>query len=351
IFEDALENKENSGGFSHDTMEILYLYPWLKIFLSLISIPAFTYRVANLVSKHFSGLLKTESPDALVRVCFDQGLNVQYLDKEALKINAVVHDFKMYFTNFLENTVSFKSPDWKLVNRVIKNGYVYLKKPDLARIIEEKVKEKIVEVNKWKKNKELLDKITKDPFLKLFYEEMLEKCKTKVSSFNTGGINLPVDDSSFPPCINYILDKNSKGQNLTHTERLFMTYFLLTIGKTVEDVLNLFKIQPDFNEKIARYQVEFAAGLHGKKTTYKPHNCMKLASLNICMKDDKNYTNRQCTDPRFSFKNPLQIYKRIIKEKEYLATREAAREREKGSGENLPAGSMEGGGKEGKSNS
>nr|MDO8109405.1 hypothetical protein [Candidatus Sigynarchaeota archaeon] len=314
ILADAMDNKEESKALAHDSDEIIYLYPWLRIILAFMNMPRVTYKIANLLSKHFSAMLAKEDETTLLLVAQDQGINVDRIpDDKAMAISTVSFQFRLPFLDYLQIAAKFKSPAWKLVNRLLKNGSVYLRKQDLARMIEELIKTKISEANPALKDESLKKSFMDDPLLKPFFEGLMNVAKEKTSAGSGSTDSLPVDDSAFPPCINAILDKNSKGINLAHSERLFLVYFLLTIGKTVEEVLDLFRNQPDYNEKISRYQVEFAAGMHGKKTNYKPHNCVTLESINICKKADPEFGSKWCVEPKYPFKNPLTFYRRSSK--------------------------------------
>ena len=48
--------------------------------------------------------------------------------------------------------------------------------------------------------------------------------------------------------------------------RFAMAAFLLDIGIGEDDLLRMFKAFTDFDERLARYQVEHIAGKHGSKT-------------------------------------------------------------------------------------
>lgn len=325
VFSDALDGKERTSALGHDSEESMFLYPWLRIILLHLNMPRVTFKVANLVSKHYGTLLATEDEGTLVRIASDQGFTVQQArEREVMMLGTVPHPFTIPFVDYLKVAVAFKAAPWKLVNRPVDKGLVYLRKHDLARMVEEVLKVKINEIHRAQARDALDGTITSDPMVAGLMEQLRTMSSEKLVASAGNFDGLPVDDSSFPPCINGILDKNAKGINLTHVERLFLVYFLLTIGKPVEEVLDLFRIQPDFNEKIARYQVEFAAGKRGKGTAYKPHNCATLESLNICMKADPRFTSKQCTEPKFPFKNPLTCYRRLVKYKEWMATRDAA---------------------------
>ena len=115
-----------------------------------------------------------------------------------------------------------------------------------------------------------------------------------------------------------ILSKIKDGQNLIHIERLVITFFLHALEYPVEEIINLFSTSPDFDEKIARYQVE-----HSKKRGYLPHSCASLKSLNLCLaaayKDElclKGYHSKKFDEERI-IAHPL-AYLRI---KQYRKTK------------------------------
>lgn len=311
IIADAIDNKEETKSLAYDSDDAIYLYPWIRIILAFMKMPRVTYKVANLLSKHFSKLLINEYESTLVDIARDQGITItQVPGTQAITINTVSFPFRLPVLEYLKIAAKFKSPAWKLVNRFLQGGNVFLRKHDIARMIEELVKNKVADVNPALNDDALKNAFMTEPPLKVFFEGLVSITKEKIATTGSTDETLPIDDNAFPPCINAILDKNAKGVNLTHSERLFLVYFLLTIGKTVEEVLELFRNQPDYNEKISRYQVEFAAGKHGKQTQYKPHNCMTLESLSICKKADPIFGSKKCTEPKTPFKNPLTFYRR-----------------------------------------
>nr|MDO8116036.1 hypothetical protein [Candidatus Sigynarchaeota archaeon] len=316
LVSDALENKETTESLRPDSEVTLYLYPWLRIILSIMGIPRLVYKVANLVSKHYGIQLDREDPLSLRMVALDQGFKVDAVPKEEIPAyKTVSFPFKIQFLDYLTFVSKFKAPPWKLVNRLLTKGQVYLRSHDIARMIEEHLKEKTMEITKIPIDDGFKKAIDADPLVKPFIDRLVATTNEKLEAAGMSGTEFsgPVDDSAFPPCINFIIDKNQKGVNLAHTERLFFVFFLLTIGKTTGEVVDLFRNQPDFNEKITVYQVEFAAGKQGKKTQYKPHNCMTLQSLGICKKDDPAFGSEFCASPKFPFKNPLTFYNRMVK--------------------------------------
>ena len=59
----------------------------------------------------------------------------------------------------------------------------------------------------------------------------------------------------YPPCIRTMMNEIKAGRNITHSARFALAAFLLNIGLSVEEVLEIFKLSPDYRDDIARYQV------------------------------------------------------------------------------------------------
>jgi DNA primase large subunit len=87
----------------------------------------------------------------------------------------------------------------------------------------------------------------------------------------------------------------------SHKELFTIAAFLVNRGYTTEQILAMLAERPDFNEKIARYQVEHIAGERGSRTKYKPPSCQTMRSLGLCIEG-----GRLC--PKW-IKNPLEYRK------------------------------------------
>ncbi|OLS13395.1 MAG: DNA primase, large subunit [Promethearchaeota archaeon CR_4] len=82
----------------------------------------------------------------------------------------------------------------------------------------------------------------------------------------------------------------------------------------MEEVLDIYRNSPDFNDKIARYQIEHAAGEKGRGTKYRAHSCGKLKSYQLCYANDPTYGHRWCanTDPeKKPITSPLGFVRRM----------------------------------------
>jgi len=193
--------------------------------------------------------------------------------------------FKLNIIHYLKLTENFHNPEWKLVNRIVGNGYVFLKDREVIRLIREGSYRSIIQ------------RITSfpPPVLSKDLQGIVEEAKKISPALKIERrISTP---SQFPPCIERILDKIETGANLSHFERFFLTTYLLSIGWEIEKIVNLFSKMPDFKENITRYQVEHIAGLRGGRIKYYVPSCKLLASHGLCL------SNEGCGN----IKNPLRF--------------------------------------------
>jgi DNA primase large subunit len=180
--------------------------------------------------------------------------------------------FKMYYFDYLMNIPSPEiSSSWKLHNKLVQKGYVYLNKYELIRVIAQTM------INELKHH-------SKD------YSEYFDI--PEVDDFEPVSIN----ERAFPPCVKILITKADKGIFLTHSERLIIANFLNIIKYPINEIVNIFKNQSDFNRRTSFYFINYS-----RKNKNKPHNCSKILSLGkICKKD------KFCE--RWSLKNPLGYY-------------------------------------------
>ena len=252
------------------------------------------------------------------------GLNLRYEPEKAARIpyayskGTIIYiylPYRIHFYDYLKHTKRLiGNPSWKLTNQFLKKGYVYLERRRVARIIEEALAERILShlvpldevpdvirglVNELAKRlEEKRGRIVREIIESGgFTHEKSVGLRELAEEF--GGI---VDVDLFPPCMKIIYEKALRGEHLSHHERFAIATFLLNIGMDVDSVVNVFRNMPDFNERIARYQVEHLAGLRGSRKKYLPYSCSTMRTMGICVED--------C-----GVKNPLVYYWRQIRRK------------------------------------
>ncbi|MEM4976597.1 MAG: hypothetical protein QXT64_04660 [Desulfurococcaceae archaeon] len=99
------------------------------------------------------------------------------------------------------------------------------------------------------------------------------------------------------PCMKKLLEDCRNGINLSHNARVALTAYLLNIGFSVDEVVEVFRTQPDFNERVTRYQVNYIASYDGEGKPLIPYSCAKMKEMGLCVRDcgTKNPLNHNKT--------------------------------------------------------
>ena len=252
-------------------------YPVTFIILSLINDPMLARIYAVAEAKRVSSLLESEPLNKVLQIIVSTNNKWdirQILINNSLKLG-------IHFTDYLENLPEYSSK-WKLSNRVIHNGYVIVTKHELIRLFEESLKEMLL--SKISKNK-INDDIPKN--VRKGIEQVLEEWKPLKEKYSFSLKASQVSAEKYPPCIRHILEQAKRGENLSHAARFALATFMLSIGKSIEEVVKIFSTMPDFNESMTRYQVEHLAGLRGSRKKYSPFNCKNMKALNLCYPEEE----------------------------------------------------------------
>ena len=70
-----------------------------------------------------------------------------------------------------------------------------------------------------------------------------------------------------------------------YIENFAIASYMVNAGYGIDEVVDVFKDRSDFDEKIARYQVEHIAGLRGSRVKYKPPSCSRMKTYGLCIED------------------------------------------------------------------
>lgn len=292
----GIEGRRGELNLADPSAEVL-AYPLALAFVYSLRQGWVVRRFANTEQKACFELLKHENREKVEEVGRD-GFDWD-LESAELRVSGALFDFSLPVEDYLEVAPSFHSPDWKLVNRHVSGGRVYLKHVEVARLISEALKTKILrkaeeeEVKRFNMPDRLLSKF-----------QGIEALLKEAKNYDEGAVVEPVEGAK-PPCIVALLKDLAAGKSLSHMARFTVTTFLINTGESVEDVLKRFSNVADFDEGKARYQVEHIAGLIGSKTRYKPPKCDVLRSFGLCIGGDA-YCKR--------VRHPLQYYKMRVRE-------------------------------------
>jgi DNA primase large subunit len=189
-------------------------------------------------------------------------------------------DFALNFTDYLKNTTHLKDKKWKLVNRILTNGTVYLTKNETIRLLSEEVRKHIEKRLETKEQPTFPQKISD------IAEQIKQLSIEKIGKTEMEGIPKIVLETAFPPCINALYQSFTSGRHLSHIGRFTLTTFLINIGMPTEKLIELFRNLSDFNERMTRYQVEHLAGEKGSRTKYTPPKCETLKTHGVCTNPD-----------------------------------------------------------------
>jgi len=273
----------------NEEIEILS-FPTAIMLVAATQTPFIKRRYALAEAKQAYNHMKNESPEKILAIAN----NFQW--KITTKADAdTPYQFKLHFTDYLRNTTNLQEKKWKLVNRLLKKGDVYLTIIETARLLSEEVRRHIEKRLEIKDLPEFPQKIT----------ETVEKIKSltieKVSRAEIEGIPETIKKEAFPPCIKALYDAASKGRHISHIGRFTLTSFLVNIRMPTENIVELFRNSSDFNERLTRYQVEHIAGERGSRTRYKPPKCDTLKTHGLCIEPDE--TCRKVSHPLTYYKN------------------------------------------------
>ena len=188
-------------------------------------------------------------------------------DLFSVKVQKIDDNFVIPVSDYLTHSINFHEREWKLVNRKVNDGFVFLTPHETVRLIRKELGNYI--------NSKIQS--VKTPEISGF-EKPVQKLLTLSKKFSTN----TVVSTEFPPCIKHAIEVLEKGENLPHSGRFMLATFLLTRGQSVEQIAPLFKNAPDYNEKITLYQLNHLAGESGSATKYSCPSCEKLKSQNLC---------------------------------------------------------------------
>jgi len=189
-------------------------------------------------------------------------------DLFSIKIVRERDDFVISVSDYLRHAIHFHEKEWKLINRRVKNGSVFLTARETVRLIRKELDGYI--------NSKI--QIANIPYIPDTFKERTNDLSLLAKKFS----EYVTISSDYPPCIKHAIDVLDKGENLPHSGRFMLATFLLSKGQTTDQIAPLFKNAPDYNERITRYQLEHIAGSSGKGTRYSCPSCDKLKSENLC---------------------------------------------------------------------
>jgi DNA primase large subunit len=249
-------------------------------------------RYALAEAKQATSELNGESKEKILKIALDFNWKIALTTED----NGSSFDFVLHFSDFLRNASHLHDAKWKLTNSILSEGSVFLKKPDVVRLLQEEIRRRI------EKRLESAKLGKYPPEIELIADKLKTLASERLAQSEADFPKVVVQEA-FPPCINALYDAASKNHHLSHMGRFTLTSFLVNIGMSAEAVAELFRTFSDFNERLTRYQVEHIAGERGSGTKYTCPQCSILQTHSVCKNRDE-----LC---RYIY-HPLRYYQRKV---------------------------------------
>ena len=287
----AIINGETTSELEDTIMELLS-FPVGNMFVTALGEEFLFRRYALSEAVRAQGLLKDETEERLAKIArLEFGWTLRLVDE---RLDGRVYKFELLFSDYLRNAAVFREPKWKIVNRLMKGGYVLLTRREASRLLQEEIQGRIKNLVSKRGQISLPGPLgAKVEILKKIFEE---------NRMRLMGGDLPpkLVNEAFPPCIRHAYEGLMVGKRLSHMERFGLTSFLINVGMDIDEIVSLFMSVTDFDEEFTRYQIEHIAGLRGGRTKYTPPTCSTFKTHSVCINPE-----RLCQHT----KHPLHFYR------------------------------------------
>jgi DNA primase large subunit len=219
-------------------------------------------------------LLHGESDELLLHVINDLGLKVKKENGRWI----------MHFSQYLHLTKRLVTePRWKLVNRLMDKGLVTLTRPEVIRLVREWLYDSFVQTKPLPVNWH--------PEEAKAIKEALQKRAAKTVA--------PAPSKEWAPCM---VALRNRVADASHFGLFALAAYMAQKGYEVNEIVDVLRVRSDFDERIAKYQVEHIAGQRGSHVKYRPPSCQSMKTHGLCIEDGKHCPN--------NIKNPLQYTNR-----------------------------------------
>jgi DNA primase large subunit len=297
---DAIEHGDDidTSSISDDDFVELASFPLSIAMIAAIGDKRLARRFALATSSLAIKLLESEGPEwrdeIVIRIARDVfGMDVR---RDSRIVGGIAYDYSLGIKDYLRRASAFNRPEWKLVNRVVERGRVLVTAHELIRLLKDRVMEYALS---------LVERAGKIGALPGPVEEAIREIRERMpAAIQLELTTVKSGPEIWPPCMRAIADRLMAGENISHFANFAFAAFLSNIGFEPHEIIRFYANRPDFNERIARYQVEHIAGLRGSRTKYMTPSCSTIKTNGLCIKD-----GALCGGVR----NPLAYYRRVIR--------------------------------------
>jgi DNA primase large subunit len=216
-------------------------------------------------------LLHGESDELLLHVINDLGLKTKKTEDGK---------WIMHFSQYLHlaRRLAVESR-WKLVNRLVDKGLVTLTRPEVIRLVREWLYDSFIQTKTLPTNWH--------PEEAKAIKEALQKRAAKTVA--------PAPSKDWAPCM---VALRNRVADASHFGLFALAAYMANKGYEVNEIVDVLRVRSDFDERIAKYQVEHIAGQRGSRIKYRPPSCQSMKTHGLCIEDGKH-----CP---YNIKNPIQ---------------------------------------------
>jgi|Deesub1362A_J573_1020465.scaffolds.fasta_scaffold00033_165 DNA primase large subunit len=279
----------------------LFSYPIARAILSCIKDNYLIRRYAVIEAKASYNFIRNWLEESLNEGLERRNELTVWLCKELdIGVKEEKNFFVIHFSDYIRLSNTIGDPSWRLINRSLKRGMLKLTHRQLLRLIQEAIRQRVQHGLPLDVPANFCKNIELDEII-----EELEKRKKMYGEIEYG------PERFYPPCMKNAMRLIRESINISHTLRFALTSFLLSIGWDRGKILDLFRNLPDFDEKLASYQIEHIAGSTG--TVYTPPSCKTMETYGNCAGRDK-----LC----IKVKHPLSYYRVRLRKEKYEKRRQ-----------------------------
>lgn len=288
--EEAVFSGRISADLTQEDIDIL-AYPTALMIISSMADDRTRRRYALAEAKRASQLLKNEPPEKLLQIAVGSfAWDAHLVDRD---FGNTHFQLAVHFADYVRNSTRIHDIKWKLVNRVLSQGYVFVPPEHFARLLEEEVQSRVIE-------KTSDASVTLPPELEKHVARLRSILINRAQSLAAEDMPRAVVMEAIPPCMLNLLSLLQTSKPISHMGRFAMAAFLLSIGTGEDNLLAMFKSFTDFDQRIAKYQVEHIAGKRGSRRKYTPPNCATMLTHGLCVNPD---------DLCATIRHPLSYYR------------------------------------------
>ena len=128
--------------------------------------------------------------------------------------------FSVSLADYLRNITHLRDDKWKLVNRLLAHGRVYLNQHDVSRLLQEEVQRRIDARLDTKEVPQF-----PQPIMDIA-DKLVELAKEKIGESEMEGFPKVVSQTAFPPCIVVLYDSASHGRHMGHVGKVYFDLLL-----------------------------------------------------------------------------------------------------------------------------